>query len=348
MLEKPDIEDEMIASGLQDEYHLPVSQVIFLPLGFDVNTAVYRVVTEGGTAYFLKLRKGAFDERTVAIPQYLRAQGIRPIPAPLETRKGRLWGSLENYKTILYPFLEGRDGYEIALTDPQWVQLGADLKKIHNAQLPAALKRLNPVESYSPRWRERVRAFQAQVEKTTFEDPTAAKFAAFMKSKRDEISQIVSRAERLSIRLQTRSLQFVLCHSDLHPGNFLITTDLEGGGNALYIVDWDDTIFAPKERDLMFIGAGMGGGDLPGGREEALFFLGYSGGAGQTIVDPEALAYYRYERIIADIAAFCEQVLLTVEGGEDRERAYHYFAGQFLPNNSVDIAHKTDPFFLTS
>jgi spectinomycin phosphotransferase len=27
--------------------------------------------------------------------------------------------------------------------------------------------------------------------------------------------------------------------------------------NALYIVDWDTLIFAPVERDLMFIGAGI-------------------------------------------------------------------------------------------
>lgn len=29
------------------------------------------------------------------------------------------------------------------------------------------------------------------------------------------------------------------------------------GNDTLYIVDWDDPIIAPKERDLMFIGGGV-------------------------------------------------------------------------------------------
>ena len=61
MLEKPDISDELIISCLQEEYDLRVAALTFLPLGADMGTAVYRAVTEDGTAYFLKLRKG-FEE----------------------------------------------------------------------------------------------------------------------------------------------------------------------------------------------------------------------------------------------------------------------------------------------
>ena len=73
-------------------------------------------------------------------------------------------------------------------------------------------------------------------------------------------------------------------------------------------------------------------------RGEKLFYRGY----GQTEVDQMVLAYYRYERIVQDIAEFCQQLLLTTEGGEDREQSYRYFTGQFLPNHEVEIAYKTD------
>ena len=66
MLEKPALNDEIIQSCVQDEYLLPVNRLTFLPLGADVNTAVYRVDTVLEQAYFLKLRKGDFDEITVA------------------------------------------------------------------------------------------------------------------------------------------------------------------------------------------------------------------------------------------------------------------------------------------
>ena len=56
VLEKPDLQDENIIACLQDEYGLLVVQIAFLPLGADLNTAVYRVVADDETSYFLKLR----------------------------------------------------------------------------------------------------------------------------------------------------------------------------------------------------------------------------------------------------------------------------------------------------
>ena len=84
MLEKPDIPEELIISRLREEYGLHVSQLTFLPLGADMGTAVYRVLADDGTAYFLKLRKG-FEEIVVTIPLFLKSQSIQEIIAPFET-----------------------------------------------------------------------------------------------------------------------------------------------------------------------------------------------------------------------------------------------------------------------
>ena len=61
MLEKPDFQDEKIIACLQTEFGVDVAQITFLPLGADQNTAVYRVVADDATLYFLKLRSGVFD-----------------------------------------------------------------------------------------------------------------------------------------------------------------------------------------------------------------------------------------------------------------------------------------------
>jgi len=115
---------------LQDEYGLRVVQVAFLPLGADLNTAVYRVVADDETPYFVKLRRGVFDETAVALPKSLRDQGIVQIIAPLTTKTGRLWASLDAFKLILYPFVEGHNGFEVDLSDHQWVDFGTALKCI--------------------------------------------------------------------------------------------------------------------------------------------------------------------------------------------------------------------------
>ena len=98
------------------------------------------------------------------------------------------------------------------------------------------------------------------------------------------------------------------------------------------------TFLAPKERDLMFIGGAQGFAGHTAQEEETLFYRGY----GQTQIDPIALAYYRYERIIQDIAVFCEQIFLTNEGGEDREQSLRYLTSNFLPNNTIEIAYTSD------
>jgi spectinomycin phosphotransferase len=332
MLEKPDLQDELIISRLHGEYRLNIAGLTFLPLGADVNTAVYHVVAADGAAYFLKLRKGDFDEITVSVPAFLKAQGIQSIIAPLQTRARGRWANLSGYKMILYPFIEGKNGYQVDLSDRHWLEFGAALKSIHSTEVSSELAAMVPRESYSGRWRELVKEYQAQAEKDAFEDPIAAKLAGFMKPKRGEISHLVERADQLSLALQDRSIEFVLCHSDIHAGNILISEN-----DAFYIVDWDNPIYAPKERDLLLIGGNAGWNDA---RQVDLFYQGY----GETEVDGMALAYYRYERIIQDIAAFCEQLFLTNEGGDDREQSYEYCTGQFLPGHEVEIACQTDTF----
>ena len=249
MLEKPDISDQLIISGVQQDYGLRVARLTFLPLGADVNTAAYRLVSADGTAYFLKLRKGDFDEISIAVSQFLQAQGLRSIIAPLEAITGQRWAGLDDFKMILYPFIDGHNGYEVTLSDRQWLAFGAALKEVHTAHIPPGLASLIPRETYSPRWREMVSTFQAQIEETTFVDPTAAKLAAFMQARREVINHLVRRAGQLGLALQTRSMDFVLCHCDIHGGNLLIEAD-----STVYIVDWDNPTFAPKERDLALLG----------------------------------------------------------------------------------------------
>src|SRR5438093_1654279 len=129
-----------------------------------------------------------------------------------------------------------------------------------------------------------------------------------MKENMPAIRRLVERAESLGQKLQDQSPKFVLCHCDIHGGNVLIN-----GNDIIYIVDWDDPIMAPKERDLMFIGGGVAN-VWNKSNEEVLFYKGY----GKTEIHKAILTYYRHERIVEDIAIYGKSLLLTVLGGEDR------------------------------
>lgn len=332
MLEKPDLPEIKISACLRDEFGLDGAQVAFLPLGADRNTAVYRASAKDGTAYFVKLRRGAFNTISLALPKFLSEQGISPIITPLATRSGQLWAALGDFKMILYPFIEGRDAYEVGLSDQQWSDFGAALNRIHTIKLPITLSRRIQREAYADLWRAKLRAYLALVNETKFRDPLAAELASFIKARQRVIVDLARRAEHLAHGLLERPPQFVLCHADLHAGNILV----ESSG-TFFIVDWDEPTLAPKERDLMSIGAGLFGTWRSPQEEETPFYRGY----GQAPINLEALAYYRCERIIDDLAIECEQILLTDGGGSDREQAFLYFKSNFLPGGTIELANRS-------
>jgi spectinomycin phosphotransferase len=333
MLEKPDLKDGEIVACLQQEYGMLVAQIAFLPLGADQNTAVYRVATLDGERYFVKLRKGSFDRVTVALPKFLSDEGIAQVIPPLTATAGQLWSYLGAFKVVVYPYVEGRNGYQVELSDRHWIELGATIKRIHTIALPLTLKACIDRETYSPHWRDMVRRFLEELGNRSFDDRVAASLDSFLELKRAEILELVDRAERYAAALQACPHDVVLCHSDIHAGNVLI-----GAHDALYIVDWDNPILAPKERDLMYAGGAQGFRGHTAQEEEALFFQGY----GQAEIDPVALAYYRYERIVEDIAVYCQQIFLTTQGGEDREQSFRYVQSNFLPDGTIDRARRAE------
>jgi spectinomycin phosphotransferase len=318
---------------LSVEYGIPIKLVTFLPLGADVNTAVYRLSTPDHTEYFFKIRSGRFDETAVALPKYLSDRGIRQIIPPIPTTSGRLWGQLDDYKTIHFPFINGRNGYEVTLSDAHFAEFGLALKQIHSLDIPPEISGRIRREHYSAEGRQLVRESLDMVQTETYEDPTAQEMALTMQAERQVILDLIERTERLAEILQAQPPQMILCHTDIHAGNILIGED-----GAFYIVDWDEVTMAPKERDLMYPGSGLLASKRSPEEEERLFYQAY----GPTTINSAAIAYYRYERIIQDLFEYCKHLLLSDEGGEDRAQSLYYFKSNFLPNATIDIAYQMD------
>lgn len=240
---------------------------------------------------------------------------------------------MDSFTLTVFPFIEGKNGFERTLHDSQRHTLGKVMRKIHEMDVPLPIRSMVRQESYSPKWREAVRALYKYIDsEPRGGDEIAVKTRAFMKDHAEIIHRLVDRAEQLCQKVQCQLPEFVLCHSDLHGGNILMDKQ-----DNLYIVDWDAPIMAPKERDLMFIGGGVANvWNKP--QEEKLFYEGY----GNIEINTEILAYYRHERIVEDIALYGQQLLLSTTGGQDRMEAYEQFIAQFEPNGVVEIAFKTD------
>jgi spectinomycin phosphotransferase len=329
MLEKQPLSEKLIIQCLVQHYGIEVDSLEFLPIGADNNASVYRACAHDKKVYFIKLKKGSLPGIGVAIQDLLHKQGLREVIPPIKSVGGELSCHIEEFTLIVYPFIEGKDGFARPLTDHQWIELGKALRQIHDMKLPEAIKIQIRKETYSSKWRNIVRELYLHIEnQATFDD----RLAWFIKENKSVICRLVAQSEVLSEKLLKQTPTTVLCHSDIHGGNVLLGRD-----ETIYIVDWDDPILAPKERDLMFIGGGVGNvWNDP--REEKFFFKGY----GNCHVNRTILAYYRLERIVEDIAIYGQALLLSTSGGQDRQEMYKQFMSMFEPNGVVDIAFKTE------
>jgi spectinomycin phosphotransferase len=88
MREQPKIPDERLRACLQEHYDLSPITLEFLPRGHDYNAGVYRVVSEQGTPYLLKVTSRPLYEPSCLVPGYLNRHGITAVVAPLPTLRG--------------------------------------------------------------------------------------------------------------------------------------------------------------------------------------------------------------------------------------------------------------------
>lgn len=332
MLEKQTALEQCIVECLITDYGIHVSTLTFLPLGADINASVYKAEAHDGSSYFVKLKSSHHQDISHLIIDLLQDAGIKQIIPVLKTLHNHPTQRIGDFTSTVSPFIKGHDGFRKDLTSDQWVAFGKVLRQIHEIEVPPSVQTILKKESYSPKWREAVRQLCCFIETERRGDESAVQLVAFMKRHAASIHRLVERAEQLGQKLQKQSPGFSLCHSDIHGGNLMMDVN-----DAIYMVDWDAPIMAPKERDLMFIGGGVGNvWNQP--HEKALFYKGY----GKTDVNREILAYYRHERIVEDIAVYSQQLLLTTKGGQDRIESYKHFVAQFEPNGVVEIAFKTD------
>lgn len=320
MLEKPALPDEAILACLQASFGVRADSLEFLPIGNDATAWAYRA-RAAGADYFVKVKSGKLKEAALTIPRYLHDQGLCQVVAPLLSQSGMLHHPLESFSLILYPYIAGQTGMQAGLYSALRREQGDVLHKIHSLPLPSHLVAQLPRERFIPPWIPVIARLQETLARDDLRNPEARQLAVFWREKQTEIDAVVARATKTGLALQAAAPDFVLCHADFHDANLLIDP-----AGRLFIVDWDEIILAPKERDLVFVT------DMPGDTRQLQnpqsrqFFEGY----GPTHIDPLVLQYYQDEWTVQEIGDFGERILLRDDlGAQTRRIALKEFLRQF-------------------
>jgi spectinomycin phosphotransferase len=323
--EPPNISVDVLHTCLRERYGLVVVALEFLPRGYDYRAGVYRVVSEQGTVYLLKVTSRPLYEPSCLVPRYLRDRGIAAVVAPLPTTSGSLWIQLAEWTVMVYPFLDG-DTRLAGMTDDQWKEAGIVFQQIHRVQLPPTGFPSLRKETFDPteylRW---VRAFETKHPQAQYvESGSARALRDSWVAHQATIHRAVTSLEQLAAALQERTLPYVIAHADLHPANLL-----RDPAGHVHVLDWDEVMLAPKERDFIFIRE----------PQARAFWEGYGSRASEEI-DWIALTYFRWERVIQDLIEEAQQVLVRDDVGEDtKATAAQRFATAFAAGNNVDAAY---------
>ena len=320
MRKPPSIAEEQLRACLQDQYDLYPVTLEFLPRGLDYNAGVYRVVSEQGAAYLLKVTSRPLYEPRCLVPRYLNEQGITSVVAPIPTRSGALWTQLEEWTVIVYPFIDG-DTSLTGMTNEQWKEVGTIFKRIHQVMLPPFGFESLRKETFDPteytRW---VRTFEDQHLHSRHDGSGSSRaLRADWVAHQSTIHTAVASLEKLAEVLQRRAGPYVISHADLHAANLL-----RDHAGHVFVIDWDEVMLAPKERDFIFIRT----------PQADAFWEGYE----QTEIDWVALTYYLWERVVQDLIECTQDVCFRDDLGEETRADIARLFDEILEGSSINAA----------
>jgi spectinomycin phosphotransferase len=323
---------DALAAGLRTHYGIEATAFEPAERGKDFDASVFRVWAGGAEPrYVVKTRPtDAPRDVAAAVARHVADAGVPGVVAPVPSLSGAVFAHVGDRALSVYPFVDGRHGIEMQLSDDAWRSFGSFARRLHATALPADLAAVIPRETYRPPQIERIALVEATVAESRSGDAIARDVGAFWRSHRAEIVPLAGRAESLGAALARRSLPLVTCHADMHTGNVIV--DRHG---RLWIIDWDEVVLAPKERDLMFVvGGGISTG-LVDANATAQFLEGY----GEVDVDRPALTYYRHAWAVQDVGGYAWRVLLDDSASVDqRAEAARILIGLFEPGEIVDLA----------
>jgi|SRR3954469_22154571 spectinomycin phosphotransferase len=329
MIEPPrDLPVAKIVARVRDRYRMDVDDATFLPLGNDSSAWSFRL-DGGGDRWFLKVFGRPVDPAAVEVPRFLAASGVHHLIPAITTAGGAPYDAGVPFSFVLLPFVDAHPGGETGLTGEQRMELGRLLRQIHDTEPTDELAAMMRREGFAVRDETYIERVAAGLDEAAPPDAIAAALMQTWRHQRDAIAHALRRARELAAYGRSAPRTPVICHADFHAWNILI----EPSG-SLYVVDWDEVVLAPRERDLMFVSGDIADID-PAGED---FYDGY----GEVSIDRALIAYYRYDWVLQEVADYHRRVFDRALGEETRAEALRYFVELFGPGDVVAAANRAD------
>ena len=332
MKTEPKLSKQHLKKKINQHYGLNLKALDFLPIG-EWSWCYHGI---GDHEVFIQLVKDKIaSKKATKLQHFLTDNGI-PVLIPLTDKSGKSVVDIGNLGLILYPYIIGSSLMKSEKTDHQNTllreEIGAIIAHLHTLAKGNESRVLNlPQENFTN--------FQAECQLIVYPEQYLSTHQQGSKKLVDELTNFINAHQadlrnlikittQLGSNLRGKGFNYVLCHGDIHEDNILLAND-----SKKYIIDWDNAILAPKERDLFFFG------------ENQDYLTGYFGNLDKTrpssnlSVDPDVINYYVLEWALQEIYDYGNRILFDAQfDQEGRLDAWQQFQVLFDTNGDVDLA----------
>jgi spectinomycin phosphotransferase len=298
------IHERDVRKFLERNFNLDIQKTSYFPIGEE--GASYKVISNTGK-YFCKVYNKGIPgrtsiSRTKRVINFLfkahEIHHIKNIPLPVKNKRGNVLSRFKGHPLVLYDYISGKNIKN--LQSKSYSEIGSVLGIIHSFN-KKEFKNI-PQENLDLKWEGKMFSLIKELKKENVRKGSSKQVL------RTELTQSKKTFEDVYVYLKAtvhhirkRNKDRVITHSDLHYGNIMVSKD------GIYLIDWDEVMFALPEKDLMWFGNILSG---PSKFNINRYFIhDYKKFKKRYTLDKTALKFYVFKRLLGDCVYFSRVVL---------------------------------------
>lgn len=291
--------EHRLAALLEERYGLSVGSIAPAPRGWTGET--FYLTAADGARRFVKLLPHSRRPPTAvgALPLLveLRSRGLGWVSRPLASRRGSLHEWLDDDVVVVFEHLEGRSpGFRFG-----GEAVGDLLGELHEQE--HGLATMITRETFAPSYGDELWRLIERARNDDGDEAARREIRRYLLAEERALRERWQTFDGVARQCLASRLELVPTHGDW-PFNLLETTD-----GRLHIVDWDELILAPPERDTWFAD------------DDVAFWRGYRARRPGHRSSETASAYYVYNRYFEEILGNLRAIAASRPGFADEAAA---------------------------
>ncbi len=292
MLAESNIDKSLLKDAIREKFGIRLVNLTLVPKWEAARG--YMIESSNHKSFFLKIywdNKIPDSAFTFADDLFAKA-GITNIAHPILTSHSQMRIQIRDFQIALFDWISGKTAQEHKLTDMQLERLGELLARIHQSK--PIIGEYPIRENFEIPFKDRLVAIFSDISEMTGDSTKyQTKLKLFLEPHKQKFMRELETLNRLQLKVRRMNLEFVNCHGEPSPGNILSSDNGE-----IYLLDWDEPISAPKEKDLLFFKDNV---------EPVM--KGYSVFSKDTVIDQDVLEFYGHMWNLGEIAYYGSKIL---------------------------------------